>query len=243
MYQKESGSSSPRPSTTVRDPGLALLDDFLEHVFMPSPKALSRRLPARHLATILFCDIRGFSSLFDERDPMEALDFANSVLSELGMVVEACGGVIDKFTGDGFLAHFGVLESSESHSKDACWCAVRMREALVKMNFHRHSDSLPVVEVGIGIHVGEVASGVITTVSKAEFTVLGGVVNMASRIESLTKEFSLDCLVSEDIYEICKDEFQFKKMPVRTLRGIRSEQATYWLMPTNVFIGNVFPNE
>jgi class 3 adenylate cyclase len=173
---------------------------------------------------------------------MEALLFANTVLSELGMVVEACGGVVDKFTGDGFLAHFGVLEEGGKHSADACWCAVRMRESLTKLNFERHIGNQPVVTIGVGIHTGEIASGVITTTSKAEFTVLGGVVNTASRIESLTKHFTVDCLVSEDVYNVCKDEFTFQKMPVQPLRGIRSEQPTYWLLPTNIFLGNSFPS-
>jgi class 3 adenylate cyclase len=72
-----------------------------------SSKKLLFREPASGFATVLFCDIRGFTSLFDERDPMEALGFANTVLAVMGSIVEACGGTIDKFTGDGFLAHCG----------------------------------------------------------------------------------------------------------------------------------------
>ncbi|RYZ84978.1 MAG: adenylate/guanylate cyclase domain-containing protein, partial [Proteobacteria bacterium] len=162
--------------------------------------------------------------------------------SELGMIVEATGGVIDKFTGDGFLAHFGVLESSETHCEDACWCAVRLREHLTKLNYARHIEDQPIISLGIGLHTGIIASGVITTFSKSEFTVLGSVVNTTSRIEGLTKFFSVDCLVSEDVYEACKTKFSFQRMPFEPLRGVSYSQATYWLLPTNVFMGNKFPS-
>ncbi len=172
---------------------------------------------------------------------MEALKFANVVLGELGSVVEASGGVIDKFTGDGFLAHFGVVKllshkSNAEESADACWCAVRIRDRLRTLNLERHIEHQPTVEVGIGIHFGMIASGVISTLSKSELTILGSNVNIASRIESLTKEFSVDCLVSESVFELCKDTFDFQKMPLRILRGISSSHSTYWLLPTNLFL-------
>lgn len=203
---------------------------------MPSQRTLLARAPSRDVATVLFLDIRGFSHMFDEHDPMEVLHFANSVLSELGMVVEACGGVVDKFTGDGFLAHFGVLEKNTSHIQDACWCAVRIRESVAKLNLQRYFADQPVVAVGMGIHTGVVASGVISTSVKSEFTVLGDVVNLAARIENLTKEFLVDCLVSQSVFEACKERMQFQKMPLRSLRGVKSSQPTYWLLPTNRFL-------
>jgi class 3 adenylate cyclase len=208
-----------------------------------SSKKLLFREPASGFATVLFCDIRGFTSLFDERDPMEALGFANTVLAVMGSIVEACGGTIDKFTGDGFLAHFGVLGREQEDvdakfAEAACWCAIRIRECLTEINLTRHIREQPTVEVGIGIHSGVVASGVISTFSKSEFTVLGTTVNTASRIESLTKEFSVDCLVSDDLYKLCSEKFDFQPMPVRILRGLKASRLTYWLLPTNLFMNN-----
>ncbi len=203
---------------------------------MSSAKALLKRPPSRDVATIMFLDIRGFSSLFDQHDPMEVLEFGNTVLSELGMVVEACSGVIDKFTGDGFLAHFGILEKESNHAKNACECAVRIRASVEKLNLKRYLDQQIIVAVGIGISSGLIASGVISTSVKAEFSVFGDVVNLAARIESLTKEFTVDCLVSESVFEACKESLMFKKMPAREVRGFKSIPNTYWLLPTNIFI-------
>jgi adenylate cyclase len=200
-------------------------------------KRLMQRKPDRHEATVLFCDIRGFSSLFDEKDPMDAIDFANTVLEKLGLVVEACNGYLDKFTGDGFLAHFGVLEetSKKQHMLDACWCAIRMREELAKLNQTRHASSMRTVNIGVGIHSGKVASGVLSTNSRVEFTIMGSVVNTASRIETLTKEFMVDCLVTQKVYEFCRNDLEFKPMPKKPLKGVKHPPLTYWISPVNLF--------
>lgn len=203
---------------------------------MSTLRELQRRAPGRYQATIMFLDIRGFSSLFDQHDPIEVLTFANTVLSELGMVVEACGGVVDKFTGDGLLAHFGIVGESKSHAEDACWCAIRLRTTVQNLNLSRYFDQQPVIAVGIGIHTGTVAAGVITTSVKAEFTVLGDVVNLAARIESLTKEFTIDCLVSKSVFDATNSTFKFQKMPYREIRGSKVPQETYWLLPSNLFL-------
>jgi class 3 adenylate cyclase len=201
---------------------------------MPSEKILLNRPAIRGDATIMFIDIRGFSQLFDQRDPMEVFHFANSVLSEIGVVVEDCGGVVDKFTGDGLLAHFGILKSNTDHVVDACKCAIRIRTCVNKINLQRYIESQPIVSVGIGIHTGSVASGVISTSVKQEFTVFGSVVNFSSRLESLTKEFTVDCLASEAVFNAVQNLFSFQKMPFRDIRGFSSKHQTYWLLPTNI---------
>ncbi|MBC7467371.1 MAG: adenylate/guanylate cyclase domain-containing protein [Bdellovibrio sp.] len=194
------------------------------------------RKSGRFDVTILFCDIRGFTALFDNRDPEEALAFANSVLGELGAVVEACAGEIDKFTGDGFLAYFGINSSTEvNHAEVACWCAIRLRAALMVINSTRYGFDQPVVSIGMGIHSGPVAAGTISTLNKKEFTVLGSTVNLASRIESLTKFFGVDCLISEETSKRVQDKFVLKEMPPQRLRGVSETATTHWLSPLNIW--------
>jgi adenylate cyclase len=201
-------------------------------MILPDDK-LSTGLPTgRYDATVLFCDIRGFTALFDQRDPLEALGFANSVLAVLGDAVELSGGVIDKFTGDGFLAYFGV-PSQANHAENACRAALRMRATLSSINNARYGSELPVISIGIGIHSGPVAAGVIATKSKSEYTVLGSTVNLASRIEGLTKFFGVDCLLSETTEQLLKDTFLLQKMPPRALRGVTESIGTSWLLPMN----------
>ena len=193
------------------------------------------RFTGRFEASILFCDIRGFTSLFDNKDPLEALEFANSVLGELGAVVEACGGSIDKFTGDGFLAYFGGPHRDSNHADEACWCAVRMRSTLTRLNSLRHTSEQLVVSTGVGIHSGSVAIGLIAAMQKTEYTILGSTVNTAARIEGLTKFFSVDCLISSATAEKLKHPFLLQLMPVKSLRGLEQSVPTYWLLPMNLW--------
>lgn len=183
--------------------------------------------------TILFCDIRNFTHLFEEEDPLKAVAFANSVLAELGTVVEQGGGAVDRFTGDGFLAHFGVLQADDSHIQSACKVAIEMRSALQQINTQRYLDVESVVSIGIGIHSGEVAYGEIKTEQINQKTVLGDVVNTAARIERLTKHFSVDILLSNSSYRWVKEDFNFRKMPARKISGKKNQITTHWLLPMN----------
>lgn len=184
-------------------------------------------------ASVLFCDIRNFTSLFESADPMLAVRFANTVLARLGEVVERFGGKVDRFTGDGFLAHFGIENNSDSHVFDACKAAIGMRDALKQINVQRYEDVQTVVAFGIGIHTGTVAYGEIKTKQINQKTVFGDVVNTASRIEQLTKYFTVDILVSEECYERVDGKFHLKKMPMRKIRGKKGKIQTYWMLPMN----------
>lgn len=183
--------------------------------------------------TILFCDIRNFTTLFENVDPLKAIHFANDVLARLGEEIEAAGGVVDRFTGDGFLAHFGVADAAESHTADACSAALNMRNTLQEINNQRYLDVEMIVTAGIGIHSGTVAYGQIQTNQFNQQTILGNDVNIASRIESLTKYFSVDILVSQHSYNRVKHHFLFQEMPKKKLKGIKNEVYTYWLLPMN----------
>ncbi len=183
--------------------------------------------------TILFCDIRNFTNLFEKKDPMKAMRFANTVLARLGEEVEAVGGTVDRFTGDGFLAHFGISNDTSAYAFDACKAALQMRKVLKEINKQRYLDVETVVAAGIGIHTGKVAYGQINTNQISQQTVLGNVVNTTSRIEALTKYFSVDILISEPSHERVKDEFLFQKMPMKKVKGLNEKVNTYWLLPMN----------
>lgn len=187
----------------------------------------------RKEGTILFCDIRNFTRLFEAEDPLEAVKFANSVLAELGEEIENLGGTVDRFTGDGFLAHFGIENKTETHTLDACKAAINMRKALKNINNQRYYDVQTVVSAGTSIHTGTVAYGEIKTAQINQRTVLGDVVNTASRIEKLTKYFSVDILLSEQSCQMVNDDFQLQEMPTKKLQGKQKEIVTYWLLPMN----------
>jgi len=190
--------------------------------------------PEKKEGTILFCDIRNFTSLFDEKDPFEAVEFANNVLAVLGEVVEDNGGVVDRFTGDGFLAHFGFAEDSENHAVLAGITCVSIRKKLNEINASRYFKVESMVSVGIGVHTGEAAYCKLETNQFTQTTVLGDAVNTAARIEGMTKYFMVDILFSNESYLLLKDEFLFRKMPLKSIRGKKKPVQTHWFLPTNM---------
>jgi class 3 adenylate cyclase len=101
--------------------------------------------------TILFCDIRGFTALLDERDPEEAWKLTASVVAVLGGEVERFGGVVDKFTGDGFLAHYNFSNDMADHVSAACRTALGLRNKLVELNRDRYFEIESVINIGIAI--------------------------------------------------------------------------------------------
>lgn len=184
-------------------------------------------------ATVMFCDIRNFTMLFEQIDPIEAVSFANEVLAVLGTEVEKKNGVVDRFTGDGFLAHFGVEGTGFNHADMACRSVIDMRSRLNQINSKRYLKTENVLNIGIGIHTGEVAVGEITSGRITQKTILGDTVNTASRIESLTKFFTVDALISESTKNQISVDWKLQKMPLKKLKGIERDVQTYWLLPMN----------
>ncbi|MDZ7719152.1 MAG: adenylate/guanylate cyclase domain-containing protein [Balneolaceae bacterium] len=190
--------------------------------------------PEEKYGTVLFCDIRNFTSLFDDRDPIEAAIFAKNVLAKMGRVVEDNRGIVDQFTGDGFFAHYGFEKEVENHAEHACQTVVDLRKTLTDINNMRYFDIQMMINVGIGIHTGEAAYCEISTENFKQTTVMGDTVNTASRIGDLTKYFIVDTLVSKETYDLVKDKFMFQKLHEKNIRGKKNSIHTYWLLPLNL---------
>jgi adenylate cyclase len=185
-------------------------------------------------ATVLMCDMRGFTALVDALDAVDAMKLATSVMTTLGRVVEECGGTIDKFMGDGLLAHFGVDNTDSNHILQACNAALMIKQSEAEINALRYSDSLPVISMGIGICTGPLAVGVIETKTKTELSVFGDTVNMASRIENLTRLFQVDILLCPTSAQTIAGQFKTKAMAPAKLRGKAGDYVSHWLLPTNI---------
>lgn len=185
-------------------------------------------------ATVLMCDMRGFTALVDALDAVDAMKLATSVMTTLGRVVEECGGTIDKFMGDGLLAHFGVDRSDSDHILKACNAALMIKESEAEINALRYNDSLPVISMGIGICTGPLAVGLIQTKTKTDLSIFGDTVNMASRIENLTRLFQVDILMCPTSAETVSTRFKTKAMAPAKLRGKAGDYVSHWLLPTNV---------
>ena len=184
----------------------------------------------RH-ATIFFSDIRGFTAKSEEftkafgKDASDRIVlWLNDYLTQMVECVEKAGGVVDKFIGDAVMAHWGTAYSAGSPQQDAVNCissALMMRKALYSMNKYRKAGDKgnPPIQIGCGINTGIVTAGQIGSDLRMEYTVIGDPVNLASRIESLCKEFAADILVSEYTWNMIKNYFVTEEMPSVTVKG------------------------
>jgi len=182
-------------------------------------------------ATIFFSDIRdftakseSFSSFFGFEASNYIVHWLNKYFTQMIDCVEKTGGTIDKFIGDAVMAHWGTAYTAGSPRADAFNCvkaALMMRKALYIMNRERRRDDPgdPVIRIGCGINTGMVTAGQLGSDKRMEYTVIGDPVNLASRIESLTKPLGTDILISEDTWNLIKDKFVTEEMPSVTVKG------------------------
>jgi len=176
-------------------------------------------------ATILFADIRGFTTLSESITPHETISFLNEYYNVIIDVIQKYGGIIDKFMGDGILVLFGIPITSKDHADRAVNASFEIHEKLKQFNKDRESAGLFTVKIGIGIHTGDVIAGNVGNSNKLEYTVIGDTVNIASRIESLTKKFETELLIGESVYDNLslnnKNRERFQKLDGVILRGKR----------------------
>jgi adenylate cyclase len=150
---------------------------------LESPDALDIRGERRRVS-ILTADLRGFSHLTETLAPTEVVILLNTYLSVMSEVIEEEGGVVDDFAGDGILALFGAPIARGDEEERAVTCAIRMQQALERVNARNAERGLPDVAMGIGIASGEVIVGNIGSDRRSEYTAIGSAVNLSARIES-----------------------------------------------------------
>jgi len=155
--------------------------------------------------TLLFSDIRGFTTLSESRPPEEVVALLNRYFSLQVEVIFRHGGSLDKFIGDAIMAFWGAPLDDPEHAKNAVACALDMADTLLAFKAELGGE----FDVGIGVHSGPAVVGLIGSEKRREYTAIGDTVNLASRIEGLTKEAGRRILVSRDTVERCGGAFDF----------------------------------
>ena len=152
--------------------------------------------------TVMFCDIRGFTTLSEKMAPEKIVALLNEYFTGLEKCVARHGGVINKYIGDAIMVLFGAPIPSATHASDALAAALEMRETLSAMNKGWKERGLPEIRFGIGMHSGPVLAGNIGAANRMEYTVIGDTVNTASRIEGLCKTCQKDLLLSQSAADL-----------------------------------------
>jgi adenylate cyclase len=198
-------------------------DDVVEQL-TEAPEGLKA---SRRTVTVLFADLKGFTALSDRIDPEQMLPVLNGYFRAMtGPVVEHHGRVTE-LIGDGLLALFGALEPNPWQSRDAVLAALAMREALQRYNQSLLERGMPALEMGIGIHRGEVLAGVMGNEELSKFGVVGDAINVASRVQQLTRELDADVLVTESVREELMEQFRLRAMQPALVKGKPEPIVTY----------------
>jgi adenylate cyclase len=174
------------------------------------------------IATVLFSDIRSFTKITAGKSSVEVLQWLNDYFTAMAAIIHEEGGFLNKFIGDGLMAVFGV-PVSHGEKEDACRAvraAVRMTQEVEHLNQLYAGDSKrPRLKIGVGIHTGKLTAGNVGSSDRLEYSVIGETVNLASRLESLTKEFKSDVVLSPQTYELIRDCFVTWLLGETTVRG------------------------
>jgi adenylate cyclase len=149
--------------------------------------------------SILFQDIRGFTTLSEQLDPATLLRLLNQFFTQVVAAVEAEGGVVKQFVGDGVMALFGAPQKCDDHAERAVRAALGIVRRLAVLNESLARQGLPRLDIGVGIHSGTVVAGLIGPDNRVEYGVVGDPVNLANRVEALTRELHTTVLVSKQI--------------------------------------------
>ena len=179
----------------------------------------------RQPAAVLFADIAGFTSMVEERSPEEAIELLRAFHARMEECVFRHGGTLDKYIGDAAMALFGAPIADPLAASNAVGCARAMVESVAEWNQRRVAHGLPTVLIGVGAHYGALVLGDIGGERRLELTVIGDTVNVASRLEKLTRELKADIVVSEVLAQQALAESGsrvldgFHQAPEQQLRG------------------------
>ncbi len=211
-------------SSKVVDELWANRDAFLEG---------NRLRPQRLTATVLFTDLKGFSTTSEKMDPATLLDWMNRYMDAIARHVDAHDGMVNKFIGDAIMAVFGAPipsigeEGIDRDADNAVQCALAMEKTLIALNEEWRTEGLPTTEMRVGIYTGGLVAGSLGTTDRMEFTVLGDTVNTAARLESAGKEATgpdmpqSPCiiLVGQTTFERLRGRYHAIPLGAMTLKG------------------------
>ena len=180
--------------------------------------------------TILFADIRSFTTLSESMTPQEVLDFLNGLFQRLGGPVHRNHGFVDKFMGDAIMALFDSPDGErDSQVHNALRAATEMVASLDAYNLERAALGLAPVKIGIGIHTGPVIIGTVGVEERMDLTVLGDSVNVAARLEKLNKEYGASIIVSASTREVMTDDsaYHWRELGCLPIRGRSNPMVVY----------------
>jgi adenylate cyclase len=180
--------------------------------------------------TVLFSDIRGFTSISEKLAPEAVVRTLNEHLNMMVSIIFKHGGTLDKFVGDCVMAFWGAPLPQPNHAERAARAALEMIEGLEKLNQKWQSEGRPILKIGVGINTGEMLFGNIGSEQRMDFTVIGDSVNLGSRLESSTKELQASIVISDATYQWIRDQAEVRPLGEISVKGKEHKIVVYELL-------------
>jgi adenylate cyclase len=184
----------------------------------------------RKEVSILFSDIRGYTTLTENLDAEEVVSMLNEYFESMVEAVFKYKGTLDKYIGDAIMAVYGSPLPLQEHAWMAVQTSLEMRHRLQEFNARRHAINKPCINIGIGINSDVVISGNIGSSKRMEFTAIGDGVNLSSRLESVSKQYGCDIIISDKTYYPCKDFVWARELDYIRVKGRNEPVAVYQLI-------------
>ncbi|MDZ8052230.1 MAG: GAF domain-containing protein [Aulosira sp. ZfuVER01] len=184
----------------------------------------------RKEVSILFSDIRGYTTLTENLEAEEVVSMLNEYFESMVEAVFKHKGTLDKYIGDAIMAVFGSPLPLEEHAWMAVQTALEMRHRLHDFNQRRYLSNKPRINIGIGINSDTVISGNIGSSKRMEFTAIGDGVNLGSRLESVSKQYGCDIIISDNTYKPCRNNIWARELDYIRVKGRNEPVAIYELL-------------
>ena len=224
-YTSESLLAMHREAVTKQQLTRFLPPELVNEVFA-KPELLNRQTELR-TATVVFADLRGFTALSEKQPPKLVVEKLNEFLDETTTSILGYQGMVDKYIGDAVLGVFGVPLFSEDHALRAVKSALEICKRVDELNAVATSEGFPQISCGIGIHTGELLIGVIGSKVRFDYTVIGDTVNVASRVEGLTRIHNARILCTDATKADLPDDFELRLVGKVGVKN-REEELTIW---------------
>ncbi len=204
-----------------------LVDEMVKDPDRYSMQASKREL------TVMFCDLRGFTKMSEQMEPIELQALLNCVFTRLTGIIRANRGTIDKYMGDCVMAFWGAPVEIAEHAHLAVKSALEMARAIHRVNEQHRAKGLPEIGIGIGVNTGKMCVGDMGSNLRRSYTVIGDAVNLGSRLEGLSKIYAVDTVVSESTRKLVP-AFGWQELDLVRVNGKAQAVAIFWpVAPAN----------
>jgi class 3 adenylate cyclase/CHASE2 domain-containing sensor protein len=200
----------------------------LVEILMEQPELVAK--PRKMIGTFLFSDVKGFTSISEKMEADVLVPYINRYLDRMTRALMPRQAFLDKYIGDGIMALFGIPVPSPDHAKNACLAALESQAMLKTLNAEHALQGLPSIQSRIGIHSGEATAGYLGGKDRANYTVIGDNVNLASRLEGANKEYGTAIMLSEPTRELVGSQFVVRELDNIRVVGKRNAVRIYELI-------------